>query len=212
MDMARQAGCADCCGWSESCASTLLGIPPSTPNCPYGKDCAVELSTEEQIIVAVRQITHAVDLWSRQLWQQVGLTSPQLAVLREIIAGHNVTPTTIAEALHLTQPTVTGVLQRLERVGAIRRERSQTDRRSVRAVITRKGATLAVRSPSLLRDRVRERLTKLPASRRARLLADVVLLARMIDAPVTDSTPFLYAKGPQRTADDRKPQKKRRPA
>jgi DNA-binding MarR family transcriptional regulator len=156
---------------------------------------ALELSIEEQIIVAVRQITHAVDLWSRQLWQQVGLTSPQLAVLREIRSGRNVTPTTIADALHLTQPTVTGVLQRLERVGAVRRERSLIDRRSVHAIITPKGESLAANSPSLLRDRVRKRLTQLPKTKRARLLEDVRLLAEMIDAPAPNGAPFLYSGG-----------------
>lgn len=154
----------------------------------------MELSTEEKIIVAIRQITHAVDLWSRRLWQQTGLTSPQLAVLREIQSGRSATPTTIAEALHLTQPTVTGILQRLERRGAIRREQSPADGRSITAVITRQGTALAAKCPSLLRDQVREGLERLPVETRSGLLEHVRLLAEIMGAPEADDVPYLFSR------------------
>lgn len=153
----------------------------------------MELSTEEKIIVAIRQITHAVDLWSRQLWYQAGLTSPQLAVLKEIQSGRSDTPTTIADALHLTQPTVTGILQRLERIAAIRREQSLVDGRSIIAVVTPKGASLVAKCPSLLRDRVRERLAKLPVEKRAELLEHIRLLAEIMGALDVDDAPFFFS-------------------
>jgi DNA-binding MarR family transcriptional regulator len=154
----------------------------------------MKLTTEEKIIVAIRQITHAVDLWSRQLWQQAGLTSPQLAVLREIQSGRSATPTTIADALHLTQPTVTGILQRLERIGAIEREPSETDGRSILAAVTPKGESLITKCPSLLRDRVRDRLAQLPAAERDGLLEHVRLLAEIMGAPDVDEAPFFYSR------------------
>ena len=153
---------------------------------------SLELSTEEQIIVIIRRITRAVDLWSHGLWQQFGLTSPQLAVLRQVRAQKNVTPTSIAEALHLSQPTVTGILQRLVRAGLIQRERSNEDRRSIVARVTPKGEALARKSPPLLRDRVRLRLAQLPEIRRAALLADMQLLADIMGAPANGEGPFLY--------------------
>ena len=79
------------------------------------------LSLEDQIVVALRRTSHAIDVWSRQLLQQYGLTSPQLATLREIEAGQNVTNGALAIALHLSQPTVTGILNRLEQRGLIAR-------------------------------------------------------------------------------------------
>ncbi len=70
---------------------------------------------EDQIVIALRRISQAIDVWSRKLWQDYGLTSPQLAMLRELLAGKNVSPGTLATALHLSQPTVTGILGRLEK-------------------------------------------------------------------------------------------------
>ena len=110
------------------------------------------LSVEDQIIVALRRTSHAIDVWSRQLWQDYGLTSPQLGTLREIMAGQNVTPGTLATALHLSQPTVTGILGRLERRGLIRRERSLSDRRSIPAIITEQGRELAESAAAVARS------------------------------------------------------------
>ena len=42
------------------------------------------LSVEDQVIVALRRITRAIDLHSRGLMQQFGLTAPQLASLQAI--------------------------------------------------------------------------------------------------------------------------------
>ena len=42
------------------------------------------LGLEDQVIVALRRITRAIDLHSRGLMQQVGLTAPQLAALQAI--------------------------------------------------------------------------------------------------------------------------------
>src|SRR3990167_6729113 len=108
------------------------------------------LSVEDQIVISLRRISQAIDVWSRHLWHDYGLTSPQLATLREILAGKNVTPGTLATALHLSQPTITGILGRLERRGLIRRERSLTDRRSILAIVTDQGKELAASAPPLL--------------------------------------------------------------
>ena len=47
--------------------------------------------------------------------------------------------TQIAAALDLTKPSVTAILQKLERVGLVARERDSADRRAVRIVLTGKG-------------------------------------------------------------------------
>ena len=44
----------------------------------------MDLTHEDQIVVAIRQIIRAVDLHSRRLVQAHGLTGPQLAVLQEV--------------------------------------------------------------------------------------------------------------------------------
>jgi DNA-binding MarR family transcriptional regulator len=150
------------------------------------------ISLEDQIVIALRRISQAIDVWSRQLWQEYGLTAPQLATLREILAGKNTTPGTLATALHLSQPTVTGILGRLEQRGLIRRERSATDRRSILAVATDKGKDLAAKAPPLLRDRFRRELRQLPAAEQEQVLGVLMRVAAMMQAPPIADGPFFF--------------------
>lgn len=150
------------------------------------------LSTDDEIVLALRRISQAIDQYSRQLLRDVGLTAPQLATLREIVAGRNATPMTLASALHVSQPTVTGILTRLERQKLIVRQRSKTDRRSVAAVATEKGRQLAKSSPPLLRDRFRAELSRLPQYQRTEMLAMLQRVAEMMHAPAVAEGPFLF--------------------
>jgi DNA-binding MarR family transcriptional regulator len=150
------------------------------------------LSLEDQIVVSLRRISQAIDVWSRHLWQDYGLTSPQLAILREILAGKNVSPVTLAAALHLSQPTVTGILGRLEQRGLIRRERSSTDRRSVLASVTDQGRELAANAPPLLRDYFRHELAKLGTRQRSEILVVLQRVATMMQAPEVADAPFFF--------------------
>jgi len=150
------------------------------------------LSLEENILTALRRISQAIDIWSRELWLDFGLTAPQLATLREILAGKNVTPVTLATALHLAQPTVTGILHRLEKRGLIKRERSTSDRRSVLAVVTTRGKDLAKRAPPLLRDRFRQELGSVSQRKQTEILSILQQVAAMMSAPETPGAPFLF--------------------
>jgi len=150
------------------------------------------LSLEDQIVIDLRRISQAIDVWSRQLWKDYGLTSPQLATLREILVGTNVSPVALATALHLSQPTVTGILGRLEGRGLIRREQSTTDRRSVRASVTNKGKELAAKAPPLLRDYFRHELAKLGSSQQSEILTVLERVAIMMQAPKIVDGPFFF--------------------
>jgi DNA-binding MarR family transcriptional regulator len=150
------------------------------------------LSIEDKIVIALRRISQAIDVWSRQLWQDYGLTSPQLGVLREILAGKNVSPGALAAALHLSQPTVTGILGRLEQRGLVRRERSTTDRRSILVVASDEGRQLAERAPALLRDRFRQELAALETSQQREILNMLERVAAMLQAPEMSDSPFLF--------------------
>lgn len=108
------------------------------------------LSHEDQIVAAIRRIIRAVDLHSRQLVHGHGLTGPQLAVLQEISRLQPVSPSVVAKSAHLSQPTVTGILKRLEARNLVQRQKSDVDRRSVTVSVTELGKQTLAASPSLL--------------------------------------------------------------
>lgn len=186
--------------WSgfTACASIIL----ASPTLPIRIDSV--LSLEDNILTALRRISQAIDIWSRELWLDFGLTAPQLATLREILAGKNVTPVTLAAALHLSQPTVTGILHRLKKRGLIKRERSNSDRRSILAVVTGRGRSLAGKAPPLLRDRFRRELERISRQQRTDILAVLQRVAAMMSAPETADTPFLFLGENESAAEDQR--------
>ncbi len=151
----------------------------------------MSLSEEDQIVTAIRQIIRAVDMQSRQLFEEHGLTGPQLAVLQETQRLGPASPTALARGVHLSQATVTGILQRLQRRELVSRESSMDDRRSVMVSITAAGEALLAASPSQLQDRFRDALSSLPSWERLQILATLQRVASLMDADTIDAAPYL---------------------
>lgn len=133
----------------------------------------------------------AVDLHSRQLVEEFGLTGPQVATLQEIAKSDRIPASTLARSVHLSNATMTGILIRLERQGFLKREKGQADRRNVLVSITEAGRTALNGAPSLLQDRFREQLQKLASWEQLMMLANLQRIAEMMDAGELDAAPFL---------------------
>jgi len=67
------------------------------------------------------------------------ITLPQLWALHQVAEHQTCTMRTLAQALGLKSSTVTGLVDRLVKLGLLKRFNSQTDRRVVLAKITTKG-------------------------------------------------------------------------
>lgn len=146
---------------------------------------------EDHIVASIRRIVRAIDVHSRRLVEEHGLTIPQLYTLQETARLGGAATGTLARAVHLSQPTVSGILDRLERQGLIRRERSAHDRRTVVVRITPEGEQALRSAPSLLQTRFRERLARLEAWERHWMLAALQRIAAMMDAGEIDAAPVL---------------------
>jgi DNA-binding MarR family transcriptional regulator len=151
------------------------------------------LKIEDEIVAALRRIIRAVDMHSRHLVHEVGLTWPQLATLRAAERLSDCSIGMLAKALHLGQPTLTGIVQRLERTGYVRRSRNENDGRSVKIAITATGRDLLKSAPSLLQDRFHAQLANLKDWERFQTLASLQRIAEMMDVEALDASPILVA-------------------
>jgi len=163
---------------------------------------AMALSLEDQVIVALRRITRAIDLHSRDLMQLVGLTSPQLAALQAIGRLQPITVGTLAKSIHLSQATLTGILTRMEARTLVFRARHDSDRRIVVVQLTEKGRAVLESAPSLLKDRFRHELLKLQEWEQTQMLATLQRIATMMDAEEIDASPVLAAGAATATPED----------
>lgn len=156
---------------------------------PTGED------QEAAIVAALRRIVRAIDLRSRRLVETSGLTGPQLLVLREASRLSGAPVSSLARAVELSQPTVSGIIDRLEKRGLVRRARGTGDRRTVLVTVTTEGGRALRDAPSLLQDRFRSELARLEEWEQTQLLATLQRVATMMGAEEIDAAPVL-ATGP----------------
>jgi len=134
------------------------------------------------MVLALRQISRAVDLHSRELLQRIGLTAPQVAALKALSRLQPVTIGGLARAIHLSQATLTGIVRRLENRGLATRTRSGTDRRSVVVELTAEGKRVVESAPSLLHERFHREFEKLEDWEQTLVLSTLQRVAAMMHA------------------------------
>ena len=163
------------------------------------------LDLEDLIVAAVRRLMRAIDLQSRRLVDDFGLTGPQLATLQEVARTGPLPASRLARAVHLSNATITGIVSRLEKRGLVTRRRGETDRRTVLVAITDSGRDVLSRAPSLLQDRFRRELSSLATWEQLMMLANLQRIASMMDAEQLDAAPHLvndaHALDPSPTGD-----------
>lgn len=121
--------------------------------------------------VAIRVLRHA-----READRETGLGPARLSALSVLVFGGPCTLGELATAEHVTAPTMTRVVQGLERLGLADRERSATDARATIVRATTKGKQLLERARQARLKRIEDLLSGTPkeaTERLARALADV---------------------------------------
>ncbi|WP_068307805.1 MULTISPECIES: MarR family winged helix-turn-helix transcriptional regulator [Kordiimonas] len=145
----------------------------------------------DDILISIRRITRAIDLQSKQLVKQSGLTAPQLVVMMAIRKEGRASPSTVAREVALSQATITSILDRLEKAGLVRRERSESDKRIVYACLTADGQKRLEEAPELLQAGFLRRYRTLEDWERTMLVSSLQRVASMMDAEDLDASPIL---------------------
>jgi DNA-binding MarR family transcriptional regulator len=145
----------------------------------------------DQVVVALRRIVRAIDLHSRHLAQEFGLTGPQVVLLRELVRREEMHVAELAKSVNLSHATVTDILNRLEKRGLIERTRSLVDRRRIMITPTDQAISLVEKSPPLLHEQFSEQLAKLHNWEITQILSVLQRVALMMDAQEVEASPLL---------------------
>ncbi|GAB4353358.1 MAG: MarR family transcriptional regulator [Immundisolibacter sp.] len=178
----------------------------------HSNECATDPSAidiNDQIVAALRRIVRAIDLHSRRLAQTHGLTGPQALLLREVVNRGQTHATELAQAVSLSNATVTDILNRLEQRGLLERTRSGNDRRRVLITPTASGRMLIEQAPPLLQEQFSGRLAQLESWELTQILSVLQRVAVMMDARELDAAPLLVT-GPVDAEAEPPPQATRR--
>ncbi|MFP4473950.1 MAG: MarR family winged helix-turn-helix transcriptional regulator [Desulfatibacillaceae bacterium] len=150
-------------------------------NAPHEHDSArAGRNACEDVLHALRRIMQAMDLHSRFLSREHGLTSPQLLVLREMTRRDGTSVGELARAVSLGQATVTGILDRLQNRGLSLRERSDSDKRKVLVRATASGKNLLREAPPVLGESFMREFTCLPEWEQTMILSSLQRMVSMM--------------------------------
>lgn len=145
----------------------------------------------DELLISLRKVIRAIDLYSKKLSKEAGLTSPQLLILRAIENEDGVLAKKVADQVNLSTATVTSILDRLESRQLISRERSTVDRRKVLLHLTKQGYEAVNQSPKPLQEHFIKRFEKLDEWEQSMMIANMQRIAAMMDAENLDAAPVL---------------------
>ncbi|MCY9844949.1 MarR family winged helix-turn-helix transcriptional regulator [Vibrio caribbeanicus] len=149
------------------------------------------MEKHEEVLISIRQIIRAIDLHSKRLSKESGLTGPQLILMRSIRELGEVTIRQLSDHTNMSQATATTILDRLERNELVQRVRSSKDKRKVHAYLTEKGQAILADAPTPLQQSFITKFQRLEDWEQSLLLSSVQRISSMMNAEDIDVAPVL---------------------
>jgi DNA-binding MarR family transcriptional regulator len=137
-------------------------------------------------------LDHRLRSTSKRMERQLGITAPQRLVLRLLGRSPGLTPSQLADALHLDRGTLSGVLERLVERELVAREPHPSDGRSVRLALTARGRSFDRDTPGTVEHCVQRALAGLSPAR-------VRVVCQVLDA-IASELEASGARGGRRTS------------
>lgn len=142
------------------------------------------------VVNGVRRITKAIELYSRAVQRDFGLTGAQLWAMR-VLASRPHSTGELARALAVHQSSASVLVQRLVKRGLVRRRRDRHDRRIVRLSLSDEGAALVGRAPEPAQGRLLDQLRSLDPDELIAIASAVERIVGLMDAADL-SAPFFF--------------------
>jgi DNA-binding MarR family transcriptional regulator len=137
----------------------------------------ITTTPELSIVSALYRTSNAlVRELDQRLAQTKDVTFIQAVTLLAVDSFDRPQPTMVADSLSQQSQTITGVLDRLERAGLVRRQRDMGDRRAVRLELTRAGQDVVNSVKSSLSEHVSEVMAGVEGETARRLERDLQAL------------------------------------
>ncbi len=158
-------------------------------------------STEEHVLIELRRIIRSTQLSAKTLARESGITPSQLVALQMLNEQGEMTASQLAISMHLTQATVTALLDRLEERAWVSRLRHDTDRRRIRILLTAEGTQQLMAAPQSLHEKFLNEFRQLQTWEQTSILAALQRVGVMLQAASFDAAPVLDAGRIDRPAD-----------
>ena len=151
-----------------------------------------------EILITIRKIVRSINLESKRVQKEYGVSIPQVLCLSYLHASRNFQSTQgeIRQFLNLNSSTVSGIIDRLENKGFLARLPKQGDKRVVNIALTSKGSSLLQQIPPLLHDQLSEKLQSLQQQKLEQIQESLHILVSLLDIGKIEASPMLTIEEP----------------
>ena len=145
----------------------------------------IEHSTKE-IIFSIRKLMQAGEFYTKELNKKYQVSAPQLNCLLSLYENGPLPPSQIAKYIMVKSSTVTGIVDRLEKKGLVKRLRNSPDRRVITIELTKEGKSLAKNAPPPIQQKIIDGLKKLSNDELDQIIFSLTKLTDMLDVQDLD--------------------------
>lgn len=145
------------------------------------------------ILIKIRKIVRSVDIESKKIQKEYGVSIPQVLCLNFLHKAPNYQSTQggIKNFLNLNSSTVSGIINRLEKKGLLARLPKSGDKRVVNIALTSAGDKLLSTMPSLLHEQLSEKLQRLDNAELTKVEESLETLVQLLDIEQVDASPMI---------------------
>ncbi|MFW5774116.1 MAG: MarR family winged helix-turn-helix transcriptional regulator [Tangfeifania sp.] len=146
-----------------------------------------------EILIKIRKIVRSINLESKKIQKEYGVSIPQVLCLQYLRNSDNYQAGQgeIRKFLNLNASTASGIINRLENKGLVARLPKSGDKRVVTIALTSKGDQLMQKMPSLLHERLSEKLVKLDDSTLGNIKSSLELLVNILEIDDVEAFPLI---------------------
>jgi DNA-binding MarR family transcriptional regulator len=152
----------------------------------------------KEIIIDIRKIVRSINLESKRILKDFGISIPQLLCLTYLKQqqGFQATHKELNVHLNLNSSTVTGIINRLEKKGLIARLPKKNDKRVTYIALTSAGYKILEHAPDLLQEKLTKNLKRLSPEKIQQVKTSLEILIDVLGIQAVDASPLLIVEDP----------------
>jgi DNA-binding MarR family transcriptional regulator len=146
-----------------------------------------------EILIKIRKIVRSVDIESKKIQKEYGVSIPQVLCLNFLKSSTNfqATQSEIKKFLNLNASTVSGIINRLEKKGYLARLPKSIDKRVVNIVLTSDGYKALSTMPSLLHETLSKKLQQLNDKELTTVEEGLEILVKILEIEKVEASPLI---------------------
>jgi len=145
------------------------------------------------ILIKLRKIVRSVNLESKRVEKEQGVSIPQLLCLQFLAEqeDYKTNAVKLKAFLNLNASTISGILRRLEKKGLVAKLPKALDKRVTLISLTASGMKLLQSAPITFQQKLSEKLQALPPEKLQTIIDGIDILTNIMDVDEVDASPII---------------------